>query len=228
MRPRHPPGPAPIGLSTLPCPPLPHSSASPVPVLFWQSPGGGVWFGLVWLAPGLWPHRLKVSEGLRHGSAKKLYPWSYLSPGDYRPWGPPMPRFAHPGVIRSGFRSTDHSLATRLSNRWTNISVPLEGALGGAGGGGGGHDPCSPLLSAAGGAFWRLATYRCPRNVLEGGGRGAGAPPPPRVPLWPPPRAEQFEASILLALKASKQVFGCQPQTLDGGEKGGGGGGGGG
>ena len=57
--------------------------------------GSGRGGGLVWSAPSLWPHRLKVSEGLRHGSAKKLYPWSYLSPCDYRQMGS-----AH-AVIRS-------------------------------------------------------------------------------------------------------------------------------
>ena len=43
--------------------------------------GREVWFGLVWLAPGPWPHRLMVSKGLRHGNAKNfLAPRSYLSP----------------------------------------------------------------------------------------------------------------------------------------------------
>ena len=37
-------------------------------------------FGLVWSAPSPWPQRLKVSEDLRHGSAKKLYPWIYPLP----------------------------------------------------------------------------------------------------------------------------------------------------
>ena len=43
--------------------------------------GTGARFGLV---PGPGPHRLKVSEGLRHGSAKTLYPQSYRSAGDSR------------------------------------------------------------------------------------------------------------------------------------------------
>ena len=59
---------------------------------------GLVWFGLVWLAHGPWPHRLNVSEGLRHGSAKKLHPQSHLSPPAIPgTWGLPMPRFAHAG-----------------------------------------------------------------------------------------------------------------------------------
>ena len=66
----------------------------------------------------------------------------------------------------------------------------------------------------------------CPRDVLERGEGGsearegglAGTPPPPRVPLlvlrrW---RAKIFSASILLAPKAPKQNFGCQPQTVEG------------
>ena len=40
-------------------------------------------------------------------------------------------------------------------------------------------------------------------------------------------RAEKFYAFILLAPKAPKQNFACQPQTLEGGEEGGGGLGGG-
>ena len=59
--------------------------------------GERVRFGLVWLAPDPWPHRLKVSEGLRHGNAKQLHPRSYRSPGNYQHMGPPMPRFAHLG-----------------------------------------------------------------------------------------------------------------------------------
>ena len=44
------------------------------------------------------------------------------------------------------------------------------------------------------------------------------------VPLWSPPKAGQkfLEAEILLAPKAPKQNFGCQPQTLEGEEGGGG------
>ena len=58
----------------------------------------------------------------------------------------------------------------------------------------------------------------------EGGGGGGWDPTPPRVPLWSPRRrANIFSAEILLAPKAPKQNFGCQPQTLEG-EMGGGGG----
>ena len=60
----------------------------------------------------------------------------------------------------------------------------------------------------------------CPIRRGRGGGVGWD-PPPPRVPLWSPLKAGQ-KASILLALKAPKQNFGCQPQTLAGEEGGGG------
>ena len=53
----------------------------------------------------------------------------------------------------------------------------------------------------------------------EGGGFGWGPPPPRVLPMVP---AKTFEASILLAQKAPKQNFGCQPQTLEGEERGGG------
>ena len=57
----------------------------------------------------------------------------------------------------------------------------------------------------------------CIRSGGAGGEGGlAGTHPPPRVPLWSPPKVGQtFEASILLALKAPKQNFVCQPQTLE-------------
>ena len=75
---------------------------------------------------------------------------------------------------------------------------------------------------------YRMATCHMARDVLEGGGGGGGGlkgvgggegvwlgPPsslgPPRVPA---------EAQILLAPKAPKQNFGCQPQTLEGEEGG--------
>ena len=99
----------------------------------------------------------------------------------------------------------------------------------------------------------------CPLRSLGGGGlKGEGVwlgpPPPPRVPLWSPPKGggsrggrgvwlgppssegrptapaeggpRIIEASILLAPKAPTQHFGCQPQTLEGEEEGGGGQGG--
>ena len=55
------------------------------------------------------------------------------------------------------------------------------------------------------------------------GGRGfwLGTPSsfgPPVVPAEG--GLKTFEAEILLALKAPKQNFGCQPQTLEGGEEG--------
>ena len=63
------------------------------------------------------------------------------------------------------------------------------------------------------------------RDVLErgegGGGGGTGAPLLLGSPYGPRRRrAENFYASILLAPKAQKQNFGCQPQTLEGGEGG--------
>ena len=60
---------------------------------------------------------------------------------------------------------------------------------------------------------------------VRGGGEGALAGPPllPASPYGPRRRrAENFEASILLALKAPEQSLGCQPQTLEGEEGGGG------
>ena len=56
---------------------------------------------------------------------------------------------------------------------------------------------------------------------LKGGERGVWLGPPsslgpPMVPAEGGPKV--FEASILLALKAPKQKFGCQPQTLEGEE----------
>ena len=94
-----------------------------------------VWFGLVWPAVGLWPHRLKVFEGLRHGSAKKLYPRSYLSLADGT-WVRPMPYSLPQGLVRSRNQSADLSLALRLSNCWTNLSV-VGGGRGCIGVGGG-------------------------------------------------------------------------------------------
>ena len=62
---------------------------------------------------------------------------------------------------------------------------------------------------------------------LKGGGGGggglAGTPLLPGTPYGPRRRrAENFEDSILLALKTPKQNFGCQPQTFEGDEGGGG------
>jgi hypothetical protein len=51
---------------------------------------GLVWSGLVWLAPGPWPHRLKGVRRPKAWGAKKLYllsPELPLSPGDYRHMG---------------------------------------------------------------------------------------------------------------------------------------------
>ena len=75
------------------------------------------------------------------------------------------------------------------------------------------------------------------RDVLERGeggsegGRGRGVwlgHPSSQGPPMVPAEGENLEASILLAPKAPKQHFGCQPQTLEGqgrGVQGGGGGG---
>ena len=42
--------------------------------VFPKGEGGLVWFGLGWSALGPWPHRLKVSEGLRHGAQRSSIP----------------------------------------------------------------------------------------------------------------------------------------------------------
>ena len=57
-------------------------------------------------------------------------------------------------------------------------------------------------------------------DVLEGGGGGlAGSPPPSSLPGYPCSScrrwAKNVSAQILLASKAPKQKFGCQPQTLE-------------
>ena len=61
-------------------------------------------------------------------------------------------------------------------------------------------------------------------GALKGGGGGWLGPPSSQGPPMVPRRrgAEHFEAEILLAPKAPKKNFGCQPQTLEGEEGGGG------
>ena len=90
---------------------------------------------------------------------------------------------------------------------------------------GGRHSPFQVLDASAiegirGLAGESSSIYSCIQNIRRGegseGGFGGG-PPPPRAPLWSPPKAGQnFGAQILLAPKAPKQKFGCQPQTLEG------------
>ena len=88
----------------------------------------------------------------------------------------------------------------------------------GLGGGGGGTIICLPGVGAVPGTRGQ--------GSMRTGGRGglAGTPPPPRVPLWPPPKVGQK----ILKRKSSwhrrrrKEKFGCRPQTLEreGGEGG--------
>ena len=79
--------------------------------------------------------------------------------------------------------------------------------------------------------FVTTAPATPPRDVLEGGEGGGGGggvgwdPPPPRVPLWSPPKAGRNFSSVNppSTLKAPKQNIGCQPQRLEGEEGPGGG-----
>ena len=82
--------------------------------------------------------------------------------------------------------------------------------------------PTVPRLGSAGGLGGGRAGGG---QVGEGGDWGlAGTPLLPESPYGTRRRgAEHFEASILLAPKAPKQNFGCQPQTLEAEEWGGGG-----
>ena len=79
--------------------------------------------------------------------------------------------------------------------------------------GGGARRDVLDRLTTAGGAPPPPSPQGCIGREEGRGGRGVWpGPPPPRVPLW----SLWFEAEILLAPKAPRQNFGCQPQTSEG------------
>ena len=95
----------------------------------------GLEFGLVlvWSAPGSWPHRLKVSEGLRHGGYKEaLSPELPLSPGDDRHMGSAQIR--SPRVWESIHRSLACASAIQPLDQPFRSLVSREGDQGGGGG----------------------------------------------------------------------------------------------
>ena len=123
----------------------------PTPTNRWpEAPwGGGGGFGL---ARDPWPHRLKVSEGLRHGSAKKLFPRSYLSPGNCRHIGS-----AHAAIRSPGFGTLRESIQRSLA--CASAAQPLDQPFCAGGGGGLGR----------GGSGWGFG------GVREGRGGGGSS-----------------------------------------------------